>query len=112
MASSWSDKHLEESQEFIIKRILELIKSEIDHEAFEWISSASIRAHRWRYARPKIVPEEVDIDRISFAGDAWSKPIGTVEAAIDSAKWSVAELLWNLNSNTKKTRSGYQTSLF
>ena len=75
-------------------------------------SSASIRAHRWRYARPKIVPEEVDIDRISFAGDAWSKPIGTVEAAIDSAKWSVAELLWNLNSDTKKTRNGYQTSLF
>ena len=112
MGSTWSDKHLEESQEFIIEQILELIKSEMDHEAIEWISTASIRAHRWRYARPKIVPEEVDIERISFAGDAWSKPIGTVEAAIDSAKWAVAELLWNLNTNMKPKNSGYQTQLF
>ena len=112
MASTWSDKHLEESQEVIIERILELIQSDIDDEAFEWISTASIHAHRWRFARPKVAPKEVDIERISFAGDAWGKPIGTVEAAIDSAKWSVAELLWNLNSNAKPKNSGYQTQLF
>jgi predicted NAD/FAD-dependent oxidoreductase len=112
MASSWSDKHLEESQEVIIERILKLMQSDIDDEAFEWISTASIHAHRWRFARPKMIPKEVDIERICFAGDAWSKPLGTIEAAIDSAKWSVAELLWNLNTNTKQKNTGYQTQLF
>ena len=112
MASSWSDKHLEESQEVIIERILELMRSDMDDEAFEWISTASIHAHRWRFARPKMIPKEVDIERICFAGDAWSKPLGTIEAAIDSAKWSVAELLWNLNTNTKQKNTGYQTQLF
>jgi predicted NAD/FAD-dependent oxidoreductase len=112
MASSWSDKHLEESQEIIIERILELMQSDMDDEAFEWISTASIHAHRWRFARPKMIPKEVDIERICFAGDAWSKPLGTIEAAIDSAKWSVAELLWNLNTNTKQKNTGYQTQLF
>ena len=112
MASSWSDKHLEESQEVIIERILELMQLDMDDEAFEWISTASIHAHRWRFARPKMIPKEVDIERICFAGDAWSKPLGTIEAAIDSAKWSVAELLWNLNTNTKQKNTGYQTQLF
>jgi predicted NAD/FAD-dependent oxidoreductase len=111
MTSSWSDKHLEESQEFITKRILELIQSDVDDEAFEWISTASIHAHRWRFARPKMVPKEVDIERISFAGDAWSKPLGTIEAAIDSATWSVAELLFKLKLTTQD-RISHQTTLF
>jgi predicted NAD/FAD-dependent oxidoreductase len=111
MASSWSDKHLEESQEIIIERILELMQSDMDDEAFEWISTASIHAHRWRFARPKMIPKEVDIERICFAGDAWSKPLGTIEAAIDSAKWSVAELLFKLKLTTQDKKS-HQITLF
>ena len=84
----------------------------MDDETFEWISTASIHAHRWRFARPKMVPKEVDIERISFAGDAWSEPLGTIEAAVNSAKWAVAELLWNLNSNPTTKSVGYQTKLF
>ena len=112
MASTWSDKYLEESQQFIIEQILELIKPDLDDESFDWVSNAAIHAHRWRFARPKKVPMKVDIERISFAGDAWCEPIGTIEAAVESAKWSVAELLWNLNSNSQPKSIGYQTQLF
>ena len=114
MASTWTDKYLEESQEFIIERILELIQPDMDDESFRWVSTASIHAHRWRFSRPKEVPDKVEIKRISFAGDAWCEPVGTIEAAVKSAKWSVAELLWNLNSNSnsKPKSTGYQTQLF
>ena len=112
MSSSWSDKYLEESRDKITKRILNDVISQLDNGSQEWISSASIHAHRWRYARPKEIPKQVDIERITFAGDAWNEPVGTIEAAIESSKWAVAELLWNLNSNIKKTKTGYQTSLF
>ena len=112
MSSAWSDKYLEESRDKITKRILNDVISQLDNGSQEWISSASIHAHRWRYARPKKIPEQVDIERITFAGDAWSEPVGTIEAAIESSKWAVAELLWNLNSNSQPKSTGYQTQLF
>ncbi len=84
----------------------------MDSESLKWISTATIHAHRWRFARPRETPKPVDIERISFAGDAWSEPLGTIEAAVNSAKWAVAELLWNLNANAKPKNSGYQTQLF
>jgi len=112
MSTLWSDKYLEETREEITKRILNEVEKIVDSESLKWINTAKIHAHRWRYARPKKKPKQVELDRIIFAGDAWSEPIGTIEAAVKSAKWAVAELLWNLNSNLNKTKTGYQTSLF
>ena len=112
MSSIWSDKYLEESRDEIIKRIVNDVVSQLDDGSQEWFSRASIHAHRWRYARPKKIPEQVYIERITFAGDAWIEPVGTIEAAIESSKWAVAELLWNLNSNSQPKSTGYQTQLF
>ena len=112
MSSSWSDKYLEESRDEITKRIVNEVLTQLDDGSQEWISDASIHAHRWRYARPKKKPKQVELDRIIFAGDAWSEPIGTIEAAVKSAKWSVAELLWNINSESQPKNTGYQTQLF
>jgi predicted NAD/FAD-dependent oxidoreductase len=112
MSTLWSDKYLEESREEITARVLKEIEKRVDSESLEWISTASIHAHRWRFARPRESPKLVDIERISFAGDAWSEPLGTIEGAVNSSKLAVAELLWNLNSNSKKPSAGYQTKLF
>ena len=112
MTTLWSDKYLEESREEIIARVLKEAQTELNSESLEWISTANIHAHRWRFARPKRSPTPVRIERISFAGDAWSEPIGTIEGAVNSAKWAVAELLWDLNSNSKTKSVGYQTQLF
>ena len=112
MGTLWSDKYLEESRDEITERILKELETTVDSESLEWISTANIHAHRWRFARPKQTPKTVDIERISFAGDAWSEPLGTIEAAVNSAKWAVAELLWNLNSNVTTKSVGYQTKLF
>ena len=112
MTTLWSDKYLEESREEIIARVLKETQAELNSESLEWISTANIHAHRWRFARPKRSPTPVRIERISFAGDAWSEPIGTIEGAVNSAEWAVAELLWNLNSNSKVKSVGYQTKLF
>ena len=112
MSTLWSDKYLEETREEIIKRILNEVEKIVDSESLKWINTAKIHAHRWRFARPKEAPKLVDIERISFAGDAWSEPLGTIEGAVNSSKWAVAELLWNLNSNSKQKSTGYQTKLF
>ncbi|MBT3652023.1 MAG: NAD(P)-binding protein [Euryarchaeota archaeon] len=112
MGTLWSDKFLEESRDEITERILKELETTVDSESLEWISTANIHAHRWRLARPKQTPKTVNIERISFAGDAWSEPLGTIEAAVNSAKWAVAELLWNLNSKPTTKSVAYQTKLF
>ena len=85
---------------------------QLDTESKDWFVGSSIHAHRWRYARPKNTPKQAEIERITFAGDAWSEPVGTIEAAVESAKWAVAELLWSLNSTSQTKKAGYQTQLF
>ena len=112
MSTLWSDTYLEESRADITERVLKELETCVNSESQEWISTASIHAHRWRFARPRESPKPVDIERISFAGDAWSEPLGTIEAAVNSAEWAVAELLYNLNSNSNNKSVGYQTKLF
>lgn len=112
MSSTWSDKYLEETRDSITKRVLEEIMPQLDTESKDWFVGSSIHAHRWRYARPKNTPKQAEIERITFAGDAWSEPVGTIEAAVESAKWAVAELLWSLNSTSQTKKAGYQTQLF
>ena len=112
MSTMWSDKYLEETREEITERILNEVETIADPDSKEWVKTAKTHAHRWRFARPREAPISVDLERISFAGDAWSDPLGTIEAAINSSKWAVAELLWNLNSNAKEKSVGYQTKLF
>jgi predicted NAD/FAD-dependent oxidoreductase len=101
MSSAWSDKYLEESRDEITKRIRNEVLLQLDTDSQEWVSDASTHAHRWRYARPKKIVDQLDLE-----------PIGTIEAAVESSKWAVAELLWNLNSNSQPRITGYQTQLF
>ena len=111
MSSLWSDKYLEESREEIITRILNEVETIADLDSQEWIKTAETHAHRWRFARPRKAPISVDLERISFAGDAWSEPLGTIKAAINSAEWAVAELLFKLQNISPNTVS-HQTTLF
>ena len=43
----------------------------------EWIDQSKGMAHRWRYARVERIADNPHLPRLSFAGDAWSEPVGT-----------------------------------
>jgi len=108
MANEWSKKHLEKSRD----EITELIRLELQSVSQEWLETAAFHAHRWRFSRPVNHPHPLNEDRIMFAGDAWAKPIGTVEAALKSAEQAALELVWKLQYAKKPEPISMQTTLF
>ena len=90
----------------------ELILQELQSVSQEWLETAAPHAHRWRFSRPVSQPHHLDEDRITFAGDAWAEPIGTVEAAIKSAEQAALELIWKLHYAKKPEPISMQTTLF
>ena len=57
-------------------------------------------------------PQPIDEVRLTFAGDAWAEPIGTVEAAVRSAKQAALELIWKRHYAKKQKPISMQTTLF
>ena len=108
MANEWSKEHLEKSRD----EVTELIRQELQSVSQEWLETAAFHAHRWRFSRPMSQPQPIDEDRLTFAGDAWAEPIGTVEAAIKSAEKAVLELIWKLHYSKKQEPISMQTTLF
>ena len=108
MANEWSKEHLEKSRD----EVTELILQELQSVSQEWLETAAPHAHRWRFSRPVSQPHHLDEDRITFAGDAWAEPIGTVEAAIKSAEQAALELIWKLHYAKKSEPISMQTTLF
>ena len=108
MTNDWSKKYLEHSRE----EITQLILAELNTATSEWLEGAELHAHRWRFSRPSVQPERVDNQRITFAGDAWAEPIGTIEAAITSAEFAALELIWKQHYAQAPQKVSMQTTLF
>ena len=108
MANEWSKEHLEKSRD----EVTELIRQELQSVSQEWLETAAFHAHRWRFSRPINRPHPLDEERITFAGDAWADPIGTVEAAMRSAEQAALELIWKLHYAKKPEPISMQTTLF
>lgn len=108
MVNEWSKEHLEKSRD----EVTELIRQELQSASQEWLESASFHAHRWRFSRPLIQPQPLDEERITFAGDAWAEPIGTVDAALKSAEQAALELIWKRHYAKKQEPISMQTTLF
>ena len=113
MSNEWSKIHLEKARNSITDLVLSELKSiPLSRKAQAWIESASTHAHRWRFARPLQRPKRVQDDRITMAGDAWSEPIGTIEAALKSGEFAALELVWKLHYAKKPEPISLQTTLF
>ena len=108
MANEWSKEHLEKSRD----EVTELICQELRTVNQEWLESAAFHAHRWRFSRPMNRAHPLDEERITFAGDAWADPIGTVEAAMKSAEQAALEFIWKLHYAKKPEPISMQTTLF
>ncbi|MEC7484250.1 MAG: FAD-dependent oxidoreductase, partial [Candidatus Thermoplasmatota archaeon] len=108
MVNEWSKKHLEKSRDEVIQLILQ----ELQSVSQDWLETAAFHAHRWRFSRPVSQPHSLDVDRITFAGDAWAEPIGTVQAALKSAEQAALELIWKLHYAKKPEPISMQTTLF
>ena len=108
MTNTWSKMHLESSRDEITQLILE----ELRPINAEWFDDAGFHAHRWRFSRPSRRADRLHHKRISFAGDAWSEPVGTVEAAMKSAEFAALELVWKLHYNQVLDPISLQTTLF
>ena len=108
MTNTWSKMHLESSRDEITQLILE----ELRPINAEWFDDAGFHAHRWRFSRPSRRADRLHHKRISFAGDAWSEPVGTVEAAMKSAEFAALELVWKLHYNQVFDPISLQTTLF
>ena len=108
MSNEWSKNHLEKSRD----EVIEMILHELKPVASSWLEEAASHAHRWRYARPLLQPDRCDHDRITFAGDAWSEPLGTIEAALKSAESAALELVWKRHYANKQKPISMQTTLF
>ena len=78
----------------------------------EWIDQSKGMAHRWRYARAERIADNPHLPRLSFAGDAWSEPVGTAGAALLSAAWATAELLWEFYQSQEVKSISVQSTLF
>ena len=92
--------------------VTDLIHRELQSVDQGWLETASFHAHRWRFSRPLSQPQPIDEDRITFAGDAWAEPIGTVEGALKSAEKAALELIWKLHFAKKQEPISMQTTLF
>ena len=108
MGNEWSKKHLEQSRD----EVTDLIHRELQSVDQDWLETASFHAHRWRFSRPLSQPQPIDENRITFAGDAWAEPIGTVEGALKSAEKAALELIWKLHFAKKQEPISMQTTLF
>ena len=108
MSNEWSKENLENSRDEVTEKILQ----ELQSLNSEWLKNSNFHSHRWRFSRPLAQPERYEHDRISFAGDAWSEPIGTIEAALKSAEFAALELIWKRYYSAKQDPVSYQTTLF
>lgn len=108
MSNQWSKENLENSRDEVTEKILQ----ELQPLNSEWLENSNLHSHRWRFARPLAQPERYEHDRISFAGDAWSSPIGTIEASLKSAEFAALELIWKLHYAKKPEPISLQTTLF
>ena len=108
MSNTWSKEHLELSRE----EVTDLILDEIKPIGSDWLEEADFHAHRWRFARPMHQPDRWHHQRITFAGDAWASPVGTIEASLKSAEFAALELIWKLHSVKEKKPISMQTTLF
>lgn len=108
MTNEWSKRHLERSRD----EVVELIMNELQPIQSDWFENAGFHAHRWRYSRPLTQPERIHHERITFAGDAWAEPLGTVEGALNSAEFAALELVWKINYAQNRPSISMQTTLF
>ena len=108
MANAWSKEHLELTRD----EITDLILQEVQPIASAWFEDAHFHAHRWRFSRPLGRPTSFEKNRITFAGDAWAEPIGTIEAALKSAEVAALKLVWKLHYAQKTKPISMQTTLF
>ena len=112
MDSKWSRQYVDLSKEEALQRIMQKMRHALPPLLQEWIDQSKGMAHRWRYARAERIADNPHLPRLSFAGDAWSEPVGTAGAALLSAAWATAELLWEFYQSQEVKSISVQSTLF
>jgi len=110
LPTDWSRKHLEQDATDIVQAWLSIVH-DLDEEAFTWMKTATLQAHRWRYGRSSEVAVGARLPFLVEAGDAWSEPAGTGGAALRSGAWAAANLAWSIGQHQRPKSAPVQQRL-
>jgi predicted NAD/FAD-dependent oxidoreductase len=110
LPTDWSRKHLEQDATDIVQAWLSIVH-DLDEEAFTWMKTATLQAHRWRYGRSSEVAVGARLPFLVEAGDAWSEPAGTGGAALRSGAWAAADIAWRIGQHQRPKSAPVQQRL-
>ena len=111
LSPEWSREHLEMERTDVGQAFLSMVEG-LDETALNWITSATLQAHRWRFGRASTLGERANLPRLVEAGDAWCEPVGTGNAALRSGAWAAAAMAWQCGQHLQPKRAPVQQTLF
>ena len=111
LSPEWSREHLEMERVDVGQAFLTMVEA-LDETALNWVKSATLQAHRWRFGRAITLGERANLPRLVEAGDAWSEPVGTGGAALRSGAWAAANIAWQCGQNARPVSGPVQQTLF
>ena len=107
----WSREHLELEQTEVIQAFMDMIGKENIND-IDWLKSATLQAHRWRYGRSSKPGVSANLPRFVEAGDAWGEPVGTGGGALRSGAWAAAHIAWQCSQHLQPAKGHVQQTLF
>ena len=111
LSPEWSREHLEMERVDVGQAFLTMVEA-LDETALNWVKSATLQAHRWRFGRAITLGERANLPRLVEAGDAWCEPVGTGGAALRSGAWAAANIAWQCGQNARPVSGPVQQTLF
>lgn len=111
LSPEWSMEHLEMERTDVGQAFLAMVET-LEVQALQWVKTATLQAHRWRYARSIQAGERSNLPRLVEAGDAWSEPLGTGGAALRSGAWAAASIAWQCSQHLQPKPTVVQQTLF
>ena len=111
LSPEWSREHLEMERTDVGQAFLSMVEG-LDETALNWITSATLQAHRWRFGRASTLGERANLPRLVEAGDAWCEPVGTGNAALRSGAWAAAAMAWQCGQHLQPKGTPVQQTLF
>lgn len=111
LPAQWSREHLEMERTDVGQAFLTMIEG-LEETALNWVKTATLQAHRWRFGRASTLGERARLPRLVEAGDAWCEPVGTGGAALCSGAWAAAEIAWQCSQEHRPKPAPVQQTLF
>ena len=111
LPEQWSREHLEMERTDVGGSFLTMVEG-LEETALNWVKTATLQAHRWRFGRASSLGERANLPRLVEAGDAWCEPVGTGGAALRSGAWAAAEIAWQCSQPSRPKPVPVQQTLF